>query len=99
MAQQSPISSHREGVVINLVVQPRSSRSEIVGVERDALRVRVTAPPVDGSANTAVAELLCTRLGVPKSSVVILSGASSRHKRVLVRDLDRDVVAALLKIP
>jgi uncharacterized protein (TIGR00251 family) len=69
-------------------VQPRASRSAIEGVHAGALKVRLTAPPVDGAANEALVELLADRLGVPKRAVVIVGGASSRTKVVEVDGVD-----------
>jgi uncharacterized protein len=68
-------------------VQPRSSRAGIDGVHGDAVRVRVNAPPVDGAANEAVVEVLAKALGLPKRSVTIVSGASSRSKVVEIAGL------------
>ena len=66
-------------------VTPRSSRDAIEGVD-DAgqLRVRVTAPPADGVANTAVIKLLAKELGVPKGAVNVAAGTTSRHKRMRI---------------
>ena len=65
-------------------VQPRASRSDITGVHGDALKVRITAAPVDGAANAAVIELLAKTLGVPRGAVRIVSGEASRNKVVEV---------------
>jgi len=66
-------------------VTPRSSRDAVEGVD-DAgqLRLRVTAPPADGAANTAVIKLLAKELGVPKGAVNVVSGATGRHKRLRI---------------
>ena len=63
-------------------LQPRASRDEIVGTHGDALKVRVTAPPVDSAANQALLELLADQLGVPRSALRIVAGHSSRRKIV-----------------
>lgn len=78
-------------------VTPRASRDAIEGFD-DAgiLRVRVTAPPVDGAANKAVTKLLASALGIPQRDVVLVSGATSRIK-VFEVGLDEDVVAARLR--
>lgn len=87
-AERSPVTAHRDGALIELAVQPRASRAELTGVHDGALRLRVTAPPVDGAANAAVIEFLSSQLGISKSKLEIVSGHSSRRKRVLVRGSD-----------
>ncbi|MBX6332275.1 MAG: DUF167 domain-containing protein [Gemmatimonadaceae bacterium] len=69
-------------------VQPRAARTAIEGVHAGTLKVRLTAPPVDGAANEALVELLADRLGVPKRAVVIVGGASARTKVVEVDGVD-----------
>jgi len=59
-------------------VQPRASRSEIIGQHGAALKVRLQAPPVDGAANEALVRLLADSLGVPQRSVRVVAGATSR---------------------
>ena len=76
-------------------VQPRGSRNAIEGVRDGALRVRLTAPPVEGQANEALVRLLAARLHVPKSAVRIVSGERGRVKRVAVRGVSADAVRAL----
>ena len=73
------------GVIINVLVQPRASRDEVLGPDDSGVfRVRVTAPPVEGAANRKVVDLIARRYKVPKSKVTILAGAKGRRKRVLV---------------
>src|SRR6266550_2342884 len=91
-APRAPSSSHRDGVVIDVRVQPRAANTEIEGVSEGVLRVRVTAPPVGGAANAAVVELLAKHLQVPKARVQIIGGASSRNKRILVPGLSPEEV-------
>jgi len=76
-------------------VQPRASRSEIVGLHGDALKVRLSAPPVDGAANEALVELVADALGVAKRAVRIVSGQSSRSKTVEVEGV---TAAAVLRL-
>jgi uncharacterized protein len=68
-------------------VQPRSKRPGIDGMHGDALRVRVNAPPVDGAANDAVIGLLAVALGVPKRTISIVGGMTSRSKLIEVRQM------------
>ena len=78
------VSAVNGGVLLRLRIQPRASRSEIVGVQGDALKIRLSAPPVDGAANEALVRFLAELLEVPQSRVIIRSGLSSRNKTVLI---------------
>jgi uncharacterized protein (TIGR00251 family) len=73
-------------------VQPRAGRTQLVGRHGVALKVRVTAPPVDGRANEAAIGLLSSTLGVPASGVVLVSGAHSRLKRFRIAGLSAATV-------
>ena len=77
-------------------VQPRASRDEILGWHDETLRVRVTAPPVDGEANTAVRQLVARALGVAPSTVALVRGDRSRDKVVRVAGLSLADVRARL---
>lgn len=76
-------------------VQPRASRSEVVGTHGAALKVRLLAPPVDGAANEALVTLLAEELGVPRRDVRIVQGAASRTKVVEIEGTTADAVRAL----
>ena len=68
------------GVRFAVHVQPRASRTEIAGVHGDALKIRLTSPPVDGAANEALVIFLTERFAVPRHAITIVSGAQSRAK-------------------
>jgi uncharacterized protein len=74
-------------VRLSLRVQPRASRTEIVGWQDATLKLRVTAPPVDGAANAAIARLLARALGVSPSSISVVKGRQAREKIVEVAGL------------
>mgnify|MGYP003338311304 CR=1 FL=1 len=77
------LTAHADGsVTLTLRVQPRASRTAIAGMHGDALKVQVSAPPVDAAANEAVVALVAELLGVPRSAVGIIRGATSRTKVV-----------------
>lgn len=84
-----------------LRVEPRARTTEILGFIDEptgpALKVRVTAPPADGAANTAVVALLAKSLRIPKRDVEIVAGATSRRKRVRIHGLGADAVEAKLR--
>jgi uncharacterized protein (TIGR00251 family) len=82
-------------VRVSVHVQPRATRSEIVGLHGAALKVRLQAPPVDGAANEALETLLAERLGVARRAVRVVAGASSRAKTVEVDGTTEDAVRAL----
>lgn len=73
---------HPDGAVIKIKVQPRASKSRIAGVLGDALKITLTAPPVDGAANAACIEFFSTLLNLSKSKVEIISGHTGRTKLV-----------------
>lgn len=73
-------------LVVRLV--PRASRNEVAGFEGETLRVRVTAPPVEGRANRALERLLAKRLDLPRGAVRVVAGQASRNKVVAVDGLD-----------
>jgi uncharacterized protein (TIGR00251 family) len=77
-----------DGILLNLHIQPRASKSEVCGVQGDALKIRLTSPPVDGAANKLCREFLAELFHVPKSAVEIVSGETSRHKRVKITASD-----------
>ena len=82
MAEQKATTAN-----IKVKVQPRASRTQIVGYRGDVLHIRVTAPPVAGQANAAVVDLLARALGLAKSRVRIVRGHTSRNKEVVVESL------------
>lgn len=87
-----------EGVIFKAAIQPRGVRNEIVGLKGDALKIRLTAPPVKGAANKMCIEFLAKSLKVRKSDVEIVRGQGSRTKQVLVRSATRKKIESLLKI-
>jgi uncharacterized protein (TIGR00251 family) len=86
----------RESALLSVHAQPRARRDEVVGWQGTTLRLRVTAPPTDGRANQAVILLLAKALGVPRSSIEVVSGAASRDKLVRVGRYSREEIRALL---
>ena len=76
-------------------MQPRASRNEILGYENDLLRLRVTAPPVDGEANHLVRKILAEALGIPPSRVEIIKGERGRRKKVRILGAPLDQLAKL----
>ena len=73
-----------DGVLLTLHVQPGAKNTEVAGEHGAALKIRLAAPPVDGKANACLIAFLADRLGVARAAISLLSGESSRAKRVPV---------------
>jgi uncharacterized protein len=86
----------KAGVTIKVRVAPRASRDAIEGDYEGALKIRLTAPPVDDRANDALRRLLAERLNVPVSAVRIVAGEKSRTKRVEIAGVASAQVVALV---
>lgn len=88
----------QSAVLLTLHIQPGAKKTELAGLYGDALKIRLAAPPVDGKANDSLLKFLATQLGVAKSQVSLISGASSRSKRVRVAGVTAAQVAARLPV-
>jgi len=84
------VRSHKKGVEINFMVLPRSSNSKIVGLHNDAVKIKLSKPPVDGQANAECCRVVAKYFGVSKTCVSVLRGAASRHKSILVEGVSVD---------
>jgi uncharacterized protein (TIGR00251 family) len=80
----------KKGLTFDIQVIPHASRAEIAGVQEGAFKVKVTAPPVEGAANEACIKLLADKLGLKKSQIKISSGAKSRKKTVMIKDISKE---------
>lgn len=69
-----------DDLILRIYVQPRASREEIVGIHDGALKIRITAAPVDGKANQQLQQFLAQAFGVSRKSVTLLSGGTARRK-------------------
>jgi uncharacterized protein (TIGR00251 family) len=78
------IEERKEGVVLNILVQPKSSRTEITGTMADHLKIKLTSPPTDNRANDELREFLSKNIGLPKRDILIIQGKNARRKRVLL---------------
>ncbi len=85
------VRKNPQGVTFKVFVQPRSSKNMISGLYKDSLKIKLMAPPVEGAANTMCIKYLAKCLEVPKSSLEIISGHSSRTKKILLRIRDSKV--------
>jgi uncharacterized protein len=84
-----PIHESAKGITFAIKVHPRARKNAITGVVGDALKLALTAPPVDGKANQAVIEFFADLFAIPRSSVTIASGETSRNKVVRIAGLSK----------
>jgi uncharacterized protein (TIGR00251 family) len=91
------ISEKDGSAVFSVRVKPGGKKDEVTGVHDGALKLSVTAPPVEGKANRAVMKLLSRILGVAPSRIDIVSGESSRTKRVRIEGLSAEDVKKILE--
>ena len=87
------IQNHSQGIVFKVFVQPRSSINTITGFYGDAIKIKLTAPPVDGAANKMCLKFLAKRLMVSKSSLEIISGHTGRIKQVLLKGKNPNITS------
>jgi hypothetical protein len=97
VGEEVEITERGEAVTFRVRVAPRSGREGITGVHGGAIKVSLTAPPVDGAANAALVRLLAKALGVAKRDVAIVRGESSRDKVIEVRGAAVETVRALAR--
>jgi len=84
-------------VLLQLHIQPGAKKTALAGLHGEALKIRLAAPPVDGKANEALLSFLASCLQLPKARITLVSGHSSRSKRVRLSDCQLEQVAAVLQ--
>ena len=95
-AEKIEITERADGVVFSVIVAPRASKSEVVGVHDGALKVRIKTAPVEGAANCELIAHLSKFLKVPKSTVKIVSGETSKRKKVQIDTMDKGALEKAL---
>ena len=88
----------QDGVVFKVRVQPRASKDQVSGLLEDAVKIRLTAPPVDGEANKALCAFLAKKLGVTRSQVDLVTGQTGRNKLVKVSGVTVEKVLRALEL-
>ncbi len=81
---------------LSIRIQPRASKNEVVRMEDGGIKIRLSAPPVDGAANEALVKFLAGEFGVPKSQVGIISGHTSKNKIVRIEGVSQDAAEEML---
>ncbi len=83
-----------EGLTVSLKISPNASKNEIIKTH-DGVKIKITAPPVDGKANKCLIEFLSKTFKIPKSSIEILRGETSKEKTLLIKITDDDKIAMI----
>jgi uncharacterized protein (TIGR00251 family) len=91
------LTDHPDGVLVAVRAQPGARKAGVLGVQAGSLKLAVTASPEDGRANAALVELLRDLLGLKRSQIELHRGATGRNKKLLVRGLPREQLAARLE--
>jgi len=92
------VTGTASGALLSVHVCPRAARDEVQGLHGDAVKIRLRAPPADDRANAALVEFLAGRLGLPSRQVALVSGRTSRRKRVAVTGAGEAQVRARLGV-
>lgn len=92
-----PIRDNAGGAVFAVKLHPRAKKNAITGIVGDALKLAVTAPPINAQANAACVEFFANLFAAPRSSITIASGATSRRKVIRIAGLSADEVRGKLE--
>jgi uncharacterized protein (TIGR00251 family) len=84
-------------ITLKVYLQPKSSKNEIAGAYRDGIKIRVTAPPLEGKANKALIKFLAKELRIPESNIGILKGHHSREKILRISEITEQELLGRLK--
>ncbi len=88
------IKTTNEGIIINIKISPNSKKNEIIN-EGDIIKIKVTAQPIDGKANKALIEFLSKNFKIPKTSIKILKGETSKEKTILFATKNEEMLKIL----
>ena len=91
------INSCENGIRLSTIIQPRSSKNEVIGIYNNALKIRLTSPPVDGAANKACIRFFSKLLEISPSEIRIVQGVSSRNKTIEIISLTEKKFREILK--
>ncbi len=91
------LSEKDQDIVLRLHAQPGAKRTAVVGLYGDKLKIAVATPPVDGKANQAIISFLAKTLGVSKSKLTLISGETSREKRIRIQGITANECVAKLQ--
>ncbi len=91
------IKKTKDGIIFQIKISPNSSKNEVIKTP-DLVKIKITAPPVDGKANKCLIEYLSKLFKIPKTSVEIIKGETSKEKTLLIKVLDDDKIKLVKSI-
>ena len=91
------INTYPDGILFSVIIQPRSSKNEVTGIYKDAIKIRLTSPPVDGAANKSCLRFFSKWLEVASSEISITRGHSSKNKIIKIVGLSEKQSLEILK--
>ena len=91
------IKQNKDGLMVTFKIVPNSSKNEIIKTH-DTIKIKITAQPVDGKANKALIEFLSKQFKIPKTSIEILRGETSKEKTILFKTQDISKIEALKSV-
>lgn len=86
------IKEEEGALIVNVWLQPRASKNEVVGIHGDCLKIKVTAPPIENRANEKLCECLSGWMGIAKQKIEVIKGGKMRMKKVKISDCTLDQV-------
>ncbi len=91
------LKESKDGIILQLRISPNASKNEIIKTD-DILKVKITAQPIDGKANKALIEFLSKSFKIPKTSMEILKGETSKDKTILIKTFDTEKIEKIYEI-
>lgn len=88
------IKETKDGLIVNIKISPNSKKNEIIK-EKEFVKIKITAQPIDGKANKALIEFLSKNFKIPKTSIKILKGETSKEKTILFETQDEEKLTKL----
>ena len=88
------IKETNDGIITNIKISPNAKKNEIIKSETE-VKIKITAQPVDGKANKALIEFLSKEFKIPKTSIQIIKGETSKEKTILFKTFDQDKITKL----
>ena len=92
------IKTYRDGIQFSAIIQPRSSKNKICGIQGESLKIRLTSPPVENAANKMCTKFLAKQLDIALSQITIVGGQKGRNKIIRIEEIEEsEFITKILK--